>query len=91
MTGKKIDALEAERIGLINTLYAPEELEGATRALADHLMSISPVAVGLCKMAIDRSAPTLEANLEFEAQAQSICFTYTMEKLSKSGQAGKEQ
>ena len=91
MTGKKIDALEAERIGLINALYAPEELEGATRALADHFMSISPVAVGLCKMAIDRSAPTLEANLEFEAQAQSICFTYMMEKLAKSGHAGKEQ
>ena len=89
MTGKKIDALEADRIGLVNAMYAPEELEGATRQLASHLMSISPVAVGLCKMAIDRSTPTLEANLEFEAQSQSICFTYMMEKLSGTAEEKK--
>jgi len=89
MTGKKIDALEADRIGLVNAMYAPEELEGATRELAAHLMSISPVAVGLCKLAIDRSNPTLEANLEFEAQSQSICFTYMMEKLA--GAAGEKK
>jgi enoyl-CoA hydratase/carnithine racemase len=86
LTGKKIDAEEADRIGLINAYYPPEELAGAVRALADHFMTLSPVAVGLCKINLDRSKGTsIESGLEYEAQAQSICFSYMMDKL-KQGQ-----
>ncbi len=86
LTGKKIDAAEADRIGLVNSVYQPEELAGATRELADHLMGLSPVAVGLCKINLDRcKGVSTEAGLEYEAQAQSICFSYMMDKLREAG------
>jgi enoyl-CoA hydratase/carnithine racemase len=82
LTGKKIDAGEADRIGLINAMYPPEELKPATLELAKHLMSLSPVAVGLCKIALDRSGDSsVESGLEYEAQSQSLAFAYIMEKM----------
>jgi enoyl-CoA hydratase/carnithine racemase len=87
LTGKKIDAGEADRIGLINAYYPPEELAIATRDLADHFMTLSPVAVGLCKINLDRcKGVSTEAGLEYEAQAQSICFSYMMDKLKHAGE-----
>lgn len=85
LTGKKIDAAEADAIGLVNAVFPPEELQGATKALCEHLGSLSPVAVGLCKIAIDRSrGSSMESGLEYEAQSQSICFSYMMEKLARA-------
>lgn len=82
LTGKRIDAAEAERIGLINALYQPEELKPAVGELANHLMTLSPVAVGLCKIALDRSGDSsIEAGLEYEAQSQSLAFAYLIEKM----------
>jgi enoyl-CoA hydratase len=89
LTGRKIDAEEADRIGLVNGVYAPEELLGAARDLADHFMTLSPVAVGLCKINLDRcKGVSTEAGLEYEAQAQSICFSNMMDLLKKSGEKG---
>jgi enoyl-CoA hydratase/carnithine racemase len=91
LTGKKIDAAEADRIGLINAVYSPEELWPATLELASHLMSLSPVAVGLCKIALDRSGDSsVESGLEYEAQSQSLAFAYIMEKMRNApGSEGK--
>src|SRR5450759_597105 len=87
LTGKTIDAAEADRIGLLNGLYAPEELKPATLALANHLMSLSPVAVGLCKIALDRSGDSsVESGLEYEAQSQSLAFAYVMEKMRNASE-----
>jgi enoyl-CoA hydratase len=87
LTGKRIDAAEAERIGLINALYEPDELKPAVCELANHLMSLSPVAVGLCKIALDRSGDSsVESGLEYEAQSQSLAFTYLMEKMKNAGE-----
>jgi enoyl-CoA hydratase/carnithine racemase len=84
LTGKKIDAAEADRIGLLNALYEPEELESRTLELANHLMGLSPVAVGLCKISIDRGkGASIESGLEYEAQSQSLAFGYLLEKFKK--------
>ncbi len=47
MTGKRIDAAEAERIGLINKAVAAEELETETMKLAEEISQRSPAAMAL--------------------------------------------
>ena len=74
MTAKLIDAAEAERIGLVNRVVGPEELEQATQALVDALLSNSPVAVGRAKRVIDAAArPALSQALEMELSVQEYC------------------
>ena len=85
MTGKKISAEEAERIGLVNAVYPLDELRKKTVELANHFKSLSPVAVGLSKILIDRSrGDAVELGLEYEAQSQSLAFAYLMDKLGKA-------
>lgn len=74
MTGKLIGAEEAERIGLVNRVAAPEELEEATQQLADELLACAPIAVGLAKRVLDAAAkPALALTLEQEVAAQQLC------------------
>lgn len=74
MTARTIGAEEAHRIGLVNRVVEPEELEGATQALVDELLANSPVAVGRAKRVIDASArPTLAQTLEMEVAVQEYC------------------
>lgn len=74
MTARLIDAAEAHRIGLINRVVEPAELEGATQALVDELLANSSVAVGRAKRVMDASArPALAQTLEMEAAVQEYC------------------
>lgn len=74
MTGRTIDAEEAERIGLVNRVVAPEELDEATKALTSELLANSHVAVGRAKRVIDASArPALAQTLEMEVSVQEYC------------------
>ncbi len=81
MTARLIDAQEAERIGLLNRVVAPEELEQATQALVEELLANSPVAVGRAKRVIDASArPTLAQSLELEVAVQEYCVAAAREQ-----------
>ncbi len=74
MTARTIGAEEALRIGLINRVVEPEELEQATQALVDELLANSPVAVGRAKRVLDASArPALAQTLEMEVAVQEYC------------------
>jgi enoyl-CoA hydratase/carnithine racemase len=74
MTARLIDAVEAERIGLINRVVAPEQLEQATEELVEELLANSPIAVGRAKRVIDASArPTIAQSLELEISVQEFC------------------
>ncbi len=74
MTGRTIDANEAERIGLLNRVVSPQDLDAATQALADELLANSPWAVGRAKRVIDASArPALATTLEMEVAVQEYC------------------
>jgi enoyl-CoA hydratase/carnithine racemase len=74
MTARTIGAAEAERIGLVNRVVAPEELEQATQALVEELLANSHVAVGRAKRVIDASArPALAQTLEMEVAVQEYC------------------
>ena len=71
MTARFIDAEEAERIGLINRVVAPEALREATDALAEELLAHSHLAIGRAKRVIDASArPAIAQTLEMEIEVQ---------------------
>jgi len=81
MTGRTIDATEAERIGLVNRVVAAEELEQATQALVDELLANSHWAVGRAKRVMDASArPALAATLELEVAVQEYCVAMACEQ-----------
>jgi enoyl-CoA hydratase/carnithine racemase len=74
MTGKLIGATEAERIGLVNRIAPPDDLEEATQMLVDELLECAPIAVGLAKRVLDSAAkPALALTLEQEVAAQQLC------------------
>jgi enoyl-CoA hydratase/carnithine racemase len=87
MTGRTIDAPEAERIGLVNRVVAPDELAQATQALVDELLANSHVAVGRAKRVIDASArPTLAQTLEMEISVQEYCVAAMREQAASASQ-----
>ena len=74
MTARIIGAEEAERIGLVNRVAAPEELASATDALVDELTAHPPAGVGRAKRVLDASArPALAQTLELEIAVQEYC------------------
>ncbi len=92
MTARLIDAAEAERIGLVNRVVAPDELEQATQALVDELLANSHVAVGRAKRVIDASArPALAQTLEMEVSVQEYCVAAAREQARESDESGAEK
>jgi enoyl-CoA hydratase/carnithine racemase len=88
MTARLIDAAEAERIGLVNRVVAPDELEMATQALVEELLANSPVAVGRVKRVMDASArPALAQTLEMEIAVQEYCVAASRDSSRASQQA----
>jgi enoyl-CoA hydratase/carnithine racemase len=92
MTGQTIDAAEAERIGLVNRVAPPEELERATQALVDELLANSPVAVGRAKAVLDASArPALTQTLAMELAVQEYCFAAAREAAREAEEAERAE
>ena len=56
LTGERLDAREAFRIGLVHQVVPPEELEAAGRRKIEALLSSGPEAVGVAKRLIGRVA-----------------------------------
>src|ERR1041385_1096146 len=56
-TGEMIPAIEAERIGLINRVVPHDELLNHTRALAEHLLTRAPEALGLAERLLWQAVP----------------------------------
>jgi enoyl-CoA hydratase/carnithine racemase len=73
--GDPIDAEEAKRLGLINFVVAPSELETETRKLAERLREAPAIAIGAAKQAVYMShSAELEEMLRYETEAQMRCF-----------------
>lgn len=73
--GETIDAEEAARLGIVNRVVAPEELEAAAQDLAERLRAAPPIALAAAKHAVYLSeAAELEEMLRYETEAQLRCF-----------------
>ncbi len=69
LTGRRIDANEAERIGLVNRVASADALEAAARELAGAIAANGPIAVRAAKDAIDRGAElAMQDGLAHEAR-----------------------
>jgi enoyl-CoA hydratase/carnithine racemase len=74
LTGDRIDGPEALRIGLVEQLAEPEDLQGAARRLAETIASRSPIAVQRTKymVRVAQNVP-LDAALLVENDSFAYC------------------
>lgn len=74
MSGRFVDAEEAERIGLVTRTVSPDELERVVDELADALAASPPRALAFTKRAIRRSFDRdMGAEFDYEVYAQVQC------------------
>jgi enoyl-CoA hydratase len=80
-TGNVIGPEEALRIGLVNAVAAPADLQGAVRAVAEKIASRAPLAVAAAKRVMSQGAdlPLGEA-LALEREQFAVLFTTADQK-----------
>jgi 2-(1,2-epoxy-1,2-dihydrophenyl)acetyl-CoA isomerase len=73
LSGRFIEAEEAARIGLVNRVVEPEELETAVASYIEMFARSAPLAIGMTKASLNQ-APSMDlaTMLEFEMRAQSM-------------------
>ena len=74
-SGKMIGAEEAKRIGLVNEVYAPEELLNGAIAMAKSFTVNAPIAVKYSKACIDRGLQMdIDDGIALENELFAMCF-----------------
>jgi enoyl-CoA hydratase/carnithine racemase len=74
LTGDFIDALEAQRIGLINSVVSSENLMTESMAMAKKIASRSPLATRLSRIALDQGMEaSFDQIMELEKSHLLIC------------------
>ncbi len=74
-TGELIDAVEAERLGIVSRVVPPDELMGITQELATRIAQQPPIALELTKRLVYRSMiGDVAHHLDWETYAQHLCF-----------------
>lgn len=73
-TGRKVPAVEAEEIGLLNAVHEPDELLDAAFTLADAMIANSPGGVQMSKRALhaNMEASSYAAAIELENRGQAL-------------------
>jgi enoyl-CoA hydratase/carnithine racemase len=75
-TGRVFDAVEAERLGIVNRAVPREEFDDAVRSLAAEIAAAAPVALRLVKKSIYRGVHHgLEDMLDYESLNQGVTLT----------------
>lgn len=75
-TGDLINAEEALRIGLVNKVVEPEQLVEEATNMAKKIASNAPIAVKLCKDAINKGMQMdIDNALMYESQVFGLCFS----------------
>ncbi len=80
-TGDIIDAQEAARIGLVNRVVPQAQLLPSCREMAEKIASRGPVAVRLCKEAVNNGVEVdLARACQYEVDQFALCFTSDEQK-----------
>ncbi len=82
-SGRPVDAAEAERIGLVTRTVPAEQLQAATRSLAEQIAANAPLAVQLAKRMIHE-----QLSMSFEQAMQQIALFLTTVRRSEDHQEG---
>jgi enoyl-CoA hydratase len=76
LTGDMIDAEEALKMGLVNCVVPPDQLEAKTMEIANRIAEMSPIALSMAKMAVKSAARLdLRAGLDTELDLFALCFS----------------
>ena len=76
LTGDMIDAQTALNFGLVNHVFAPEELEEKTLEMANKIAEKAPIALQMAKEAVKfASRSNLDEGLRREVDLFAICFS----------------
>ncbi|RLI83448.1 enoyl-CoA hydratase/isomerase family protein [Archaeoglobales archaeon] len=76
LTGDRISAQEAEKLGLVNKIVKEEELEEEVRKIAQTIASKSPTAVTLVKQAVNRGFKMgLKDGIAYERDLFALSFS----------------
>lgn len=71
--GTKVTAAEAHKLGIINKLVAPEELDGAVKEYTDRYAVSAPKSMALIKKMLNKAQHSdLREMLQYEAYCQEI-------------------
>jgi 2-(1,2-epoxy-1,2-dihydrophenyl)acetyl-CoA isomerase len=74
--GEVIEAEEAARLGIVNRVVNPDELDIATRTLAERLRDSPAASVAAAKNSVYLSgSSSLEEMLRYETETQMRCFS----------------
>ena len=80
-SGKVIGAAEAKEIGLVNAVYAPEELIPGAVAMAKSFTANAPIAVKYSKACIDRGMQMdIDDGIALENELFAMCFATADQK-----------
>ena len=80
-SGRLVKADEAERIGLVNAVYAPEALLDGAMEMARSFAKNAPIAVKYAKACIDRGMQTdIDSGIACENELFAMCFATADQK-----------
>jgi 2-(1,2-epoxy-1,2-dihydrophenyl)acetyl-CoA isomerase len=75
-TAKKISAVEAQNLGIVNQVVPAEDLLKVARDLAVDIANGPPTAISMMKTLLNKSSTsTIEQMLEYESYAQTLAYT----------------
>ncbi len=81
-TGDVINAAEAEKIGLVNKVVAPEELMNEAMTMANKIVANAQIAVKQSKKCINTGVETdIKTGIAYEEQAFGLCFATEDQKI----------
>jgi enoyl-CoA hydratase len=92
LTGERLSAEEAFRIGLVEYLVEPGEELAKARSLAETIASYSPIATQTTKAAIRAGMNgNLELGLQIENELMALCFAMGEDKAGAERFAGRKR